>query len=88
MFLAHAADVLGDTNTGLSGNNIAKVMRGYELELGVQVPHAHYPFDAPNKRTALLENLQPFSGAQQHRIIRELCDHHSFPPSPIRNGKD
>lgn len=82
MFLTHAADVLGDTNSGLSGTNIARIMRGYGLELDVNIPHSHYPNEAPNKRTALLENLRSFSGSQQHRIIRELCDHHSFPPTP------
>ena len=71
--------MLGDTHSGLSGSNIAKVMRGYGLEMGVNVPHPNYPFEAPNKRTALLENLQPFCGSQQHRIIRELCDHHALP---------
>jgi hypothetical protein len=82
MFLAHAADVLGDTNSGLSGSNIARLLRGFGMELGVQVPHSIYPFDAPNKRTALLDNLVPFSASQQYRIIRELCDHPSFPPIP------
>lgn len=82
IFLSHAADVLGDTSNGLSGSNIARLMRGYAMELDVQLPYPIYPNDAPNKRTALLENLRPFSGVQQHRIIRELCDHHSFPPIP------
>lgn len=82
MFLSHAADVLGDTTSGLTGSQIARVMRGYGMEMDVQIPHANYPFDAPNKRTALLENLQVFSGTQQHRIIRELCEHHSLPLTP------
>jgi hypothetical protein len=42
------------------------------------LPHPAYPFQAGNKRTALYENLRAFSGGQQYRIIRELCDHRSF----------
>jgi hypothetical protein len=52
------------------------------------VPHATYPFDAPNKRTALFENLMAFSGPQQYRIIKELCDHSSFPLTPNRDRKE
>lgn len=75
MFLAHASDVLGDTTAGLSGTQIVRLFVGYANEYGVDVPHAIYPFDAPNKRTALLENLRCFDSGQQHRILRELCDY-------------
>jgi hypothetical protein len=77
-FLAHAADVLGDTNSGLTGSEIAKAGRTYGSEYGVNVPYPSYPNEAPNKRTALFENLKVFSGVQQHRILRELCKHRSF----------
>jgi hypothetical protein len=76
--VAHAADVLGDTNTGLSGTQIVQACRAYATEYGVHIPHAVYPWEARNKRTALLENLLEFKGTQQHRILRELCDHHTF----------
>ena len=33
-----------------------------------------FPLGAPNKRTALFENLRCFDNAQQYHIIRELCD--------------
>ena len=46
------------------------------------IPYASYPFDAPNKRTALLENLKCFAPAQQYVIIRELCESPSL-PQPI-----
>lgn len=74
-FIANAADTLGDTHKGLSGSDIAKLMRGYAGEYGCQIPHPIYPYDAANKRTALYENLQAFSATQQHRILRELCDY-------------
>jgi hypothetical protein len=74
-FVAHAADILGDTNRGIIGADIVKLLRGYASEYGCQIPHPVYPFEAGNKRTALLENLQAFSASQQHRILRELCDY-------------
>lgn len=77
-FLSYAADVLADTNSGLSGQNIVKATAAYAVDYDVVLPHATYPFDAPNKRTALFENLRAFSPAQQYRIIKELCEHSSF----------
>ena len=74
-FVMHAAEVLGSTNSGLSGSEIARILRGYAMEYGAEILHGMYPFAAPNKRTALFENLQPFEAAQQHRIIRDLCHH-------------
>jgi hypothetical protein len=78
VFVAHAADILGDTNSGLSGTQIVQACRGYAAEYGIIIPHAVYPWEARNKRTALFENLQEFKGTQQHRILRDLCDHHTF----------
>jgi hypothetical protein len=69
----------------LSGTNIIKETAAYAVEYDVTLPHPTYPFDAPNKRTALYENLMAFSAPQQYRIIKELCDHRSFRPVP--NGK-
>ena len=77
-FVAHAAEVLGDTTAGLTGVQIVRLMRGYAAEYGKEIPHAVSPNDAPNKRTALYENLLPFSGPQKHRILRELCDYSGF----------
>ncbi|WP_343117074.1 hypothetical protein [Ostreiculturibacter nitratireducens] len=81
-FVGYATDILGDTNKGLSGSSIVKTTRDYAFEYGVTVPHGVYPFDAPNKRTALYENLLSFNGAQQFRIIKELCSHRSLIQSP------
>ena len=90
MFLTHASDVLGDTNDGLSGSNIVKAFTGHAFDLNVNIPHSSYPFDAPNKRTALLENLRQFQPAQQYKIIRELCEHPKLPqpvPESVNNLK-
>jgi len=77
-FVAHAAEVLGDTTAGLTGAQIVRLMRGYAAEYGKAIPHITSPNDAPNKRTALYENLIPFNGPQKHRILRELCDFSGF----------
>lgn len=85
-FLQYASDILADTSKGMSGGTIVRATAAYAVEYDVDLPHPSYPFDVPNKRTALYDNLMAFSGQQQYRIIRELCDHSSFPlkPSPER----
>jgi hypothetical protein len=82
VFVQHAADILADTNSGLSGPNIVRITATYGVEYDVTLKHPTYPFEAPNKRTALLDNLMCFSPQQQYRIIKELCDHTSFPVNP------
>ena len=74
-FVSHAADVLADTNDGLTGPEFIKVTAAYSVKWDVLIPHPTYPFEAPNKRTALCENLMAFSQVQRYQIIRELCDH-------------
>ena len=75
MFINHAADVLGDTSTGLSGSNIVAATTACGVGYDVAIPHQQYPFEAANKRTALRENLQAFPPERQFEIIRALCDH-------------
>lgn len=70
-FLTHAADVL---SAAMSGTQIVRITSAYAVDYGVDLPHAEYPFQAPNKRTALFENLRQFRPAQQYRVIREMCD--------------
>ncbi len=81
-FLSKASDVLGETSKGLSGSNIVKVFTNYAFDYDVEVPHSSTPFEAPNKRTAILENLRAFEPEQQYKIIRELCEHAEL-PQPI-----
>lgn len=75
-FITSAANVLGDTQEGLTGSEIARLGADYGLEFGVDVPHPSYPFgsDVPNKRSALRENLLAFSEEQQYFIIKQVCD--------------
>lgn len=75
-FIKHAADILGNTKTGLSGSQIAEHMSSYAYDLNIEIPYPSYPFpkDLPNKRTALYNNLLSFSKEQQYRIIKELCE--------------
>ena len=87
-FIQYAADILGDTSGGLSGANIVRSTAAYAVENDVNIPHPTYPFDAPNKRTALYENLMAFSAPQQYRIIKELCDHRSFSYVPNKERKE
>ncbi len=87
-FVQYAADILGDTSGGLSGANIVRATAAYAVEYDVNIPHPSYPFEAPNKRTALYENLMAFSGPQQYRIIKELCDHRSFSLMPSKERKE
>jgi len=78
-FLSRASDVLGDTSKGLSGSNIVKAFTNYAFDYDIDIPHSSCPFDSPNKRSALLDNLRQFKPEQQYKIIRELCDHAKLP---------
>lgn len=75
-FLLQASEVLGDTDSGLTGSQIKDLTTTYAFDYDVDIPHASYPFDStvPNKRTALLENLKAFESEEQYRIIKDLCD--------------
>ena len=78
IFVQHAADILADTSSGLSGAVIVRATGAYALEYDVTIPHPIHPFEAGNKRTALYENVMAFSPKQRYRILKELCDHPSF----------
>ena len=80
IFINFAAEILGDTNTGLSGSQIAQSCSSYAIDFDVEIPYPEYPFpkQLPNKRTALRENLKAFSPAQQFKIIKELCELQKF----------
>ncbi len=82
LFVNHAADILAETNLGLTGPEIVRTCGAFAIEFNVQIPHSAYPFDAPNKRTALAQNLMAFSESQRFLVIRELCD---LPSSRSRN---
>ncbi len=74
-FTSHAADVIADTNQGLSGPQFLKITTAYSVKYGIDVPHSTYPFGGvPNKRTALYDNLMVFTSAQRYQVIKELCE--------------
>ena len=62
VFLRHAADILADTNTGLTGSEIVKFCNSYAIDFNVNIPITSSNFGSfgsvvPNKRTALYKNL-------------------------------
>lgn len=78
-FISYAADVLADTNKGLSGGQIVKYCNSYAVDFGVDIPIISPDFGkfgsvVPNKRTALHKNLAAFTGQQQFVIIKELSE--------------
>lgn len=73
-FLTYACGILADTNSGLSGAKIVEYCISYSIDYGKKIPFDSYPFDAPNKRTALKENIEAFNAPEQFRIIKELCE--------------
>lgn len=77
-FIQRAAEVLSEA---LSGSQIVSVTSAFAVDFNVDIPHASYPFTAGNKKTALFENLRPFSPGQQYQVIYELCDRVSTIPS-------
>jgi len=79
-FLQKAAQILGDTNSALTGSKIVDAINIYGEQWGVKVPHPEYPFEASSKRQALYESLKAFAPTQQFQIIEELCEHASFAP--------
>lgn len=83
VFLRHAADILADTNTGLTGSEIVKYCNGYAIDFNVNIPITSSNFGSfgsviPNKRTALYKNLVAFNACQQFKIIKELSELDKF----------
>lgn len=77
-FIRYASDILAATGSGLSGSEIVSVTASYAVEYDREIPHPTYPFQSPNKRTALYENLMAFQPEEQFRVIRELSEHNSI----------
>lgn len=73
-FLAYASEILADTNAGLSGMKIVEYCNSYAIDFNRVIPYGSHPILAPNKRTALKENLKVFAAPEQFRIIKELCE--------------
>lgn len=87
-FLIYASEVLGDTKTGLSGAQIVKYCNMYAINFNVNIPVSSSDFGkfgskVPNKRIALLRNLQAFSAKQQFQIIKELAELELFKDNEV-----
>lgn len=83
-FLQRAAEILAEA---ISGSQIVSVTSAFAADFDVDIPHPSYPFNAPNKKTALFENLRSFSSGQQYQVIYELCDRVSTHPSATSDQK-
>lgn len=72
-FLRNATDILGDTDKGLSTQQIIDKSNSFGYEYDVDVPISNLDKmryrSIPNKRTALYENLRCFKAEQQFKII-------------------
>lgn len=81
-FLQYAIDILGETTTGLTSTNIVKLCNIYSVEYEIPIPYSSLPFpkdgSVPNKKTALLKNIEKFNPSQQFRIIKDLCENVHF----------
>ncbi|QEG43548.1 hypothetical protein UC8_55990 [Roseimaritima ulvae] len=73
-FLSHATSILGDTEEGLTGPKIVKLCNAWASKHDIDTPHASYPFDAPNKRTALFENVAAFPDSIWYAMLLDLCE--------------
>jgi hypothetical protein len=79
-FISHASDILGDTNNGLTGNEVVKHCVDFAAKYDVDIPYSHSPLpeSVPNKRTALRKNIESFSSVQQYSLISRLCEDSKF----------
>ncbi|WP_353100850.1 hypothetical protein [Myroides odoratus] len=81
-FIENAGAILGDTNYGLSGAEIANKLSAYAFDFNIDIPFPSSPFPSdgsvPNKRFALKKNLEKFNPEQQFKIIKELCEVDKF----------
>lgn len=81
VFIQTAANILGDSNCGLTSARIVEMCAAYAADYGVDIPYHSSPLPVgtvPNKRTALKKNLYCFSAEQQYRIIKDLCELEQF----------
>ena len=70
------ADVLVQTEYGLTWTQIAKFFRRKSAEYKVSVPYVNtiFPSHLPNRRIGFIQNLRVFSPQQQVTLLMELCE--------------
>ncbi|MCR5219641.1 MAG: hypothetical protein K6E31_01420 [bacterium] len=74
IFITGACNILAETNSGLSGSQILEYCSSYAINYNKVIPYGSTLMGAPNKRTALKENLRIFDAVEQFRIIKDLCE--------------
>lgn len=85
-FLSYAADILADTDRGVTGSVAVGKTIAYAARDGINLPHLSVS-SAPNKRTALFENLSALPPESQFRVILELCDREEVTHPDVRSLK-
>ncbi|MFC3157190.1 hypothetical protein SAMN05443633_11225 [Chryseobacterium arachidis] len=89
VFLIHSADVIAETDNGMTWGQIAKFFTMKAVANNVDIPYSDKNFmnltdsqgkKISNKRVAFVANLKAFNPEQQFQIINELCD--TYPAIP------
>lgn len=74
-FLINISNIIGDTDKGLTNNEILKYFVKKSVEFNVNIPHTKLPIEPPKaKRTVFYENLSKFSPEQQFGILTEIVE--------------
>lgn len=75
-FVTAAADILGETQHGLSGNQIIKLTSACAMDCNIpSLPNSH--MGMKNKSTVARENILAFHGKDRYRVIKAMCEHAS-----------
>ena len=73
-FITYAADILGDTNNGLSGKEIVSLCAQHAVKHEIHIPYpSNSVTNLPSKRIVLRKNLEVFTPVQQYSLIQALC---------------
>lgn len=74
-FIEYATNIIGETEKGLSGSEIARYSSDFAIKYNVQIPYGSFPFsNMIAKRVALRENINKFSEEQQFEFLLWLCN--------------
>ena len=72
----YSADMLTQTEYGMTWTMIARFFRKKSAEFKVAVPYVNtiFPSNLPNRRIGFIQNLKVFSPKQQLILLNELCE--------------
>lgn len=76
LLINYSADILAQTDYGMTWTQIAKFFRKKSAEYNVDVPYANtiFPSHLSNRRDGFIKNLRAFSPEQQLILLKELCE--------------